>query len=479
MNLFKRKPISKIIAQAEYGPVQMKKVLGPTDLILLGIGAIIGAGLFSITGIAAAHHAGPAIILSFLVAAIGSAFAGLCYSELASMIPVSGSAYTYTYATLGEFVAWIIGWDLILEYAIGAATVSISWSAYLVSILNGFGIYPPPQLIASPWQQVTLSDGSQAYGLINLPAILIIALISWLLIIGVKESNLINKVVVFLKVAVVLIFILLGYAYIQPENHQPFIPENTGTFGEFGFSGIMRAAGIVFFAYIGFDMVSTAAQETRSPQRAVPIGIFGSLIICTLLYVLFAYVMTGLVNYKQLDVAAPVALAVDQTPYRWINGLVKLAILGGFTSVILVMLYGQSRIFYCMSRDGLLPSWFGQIHPKYQTPWHSSIALMCFVSLFGAFAPISFVSEMTSIGTLFAFILVCMAVMILRYVHPEYERPFRTPFSPITPLLGIATCISMMVFLNSDTWIRLGVWLLIGLVLYFSRKKGQNKAADH
>lgn len=473
MSLFSRKPIADIVAQAESGKVKMKRVLGASDLILLGIGAIIGAGLFSITGIAAANHAGPAIIISFIIAAIGSSFAALCYSELAGMIPVSGSAYTYTYATMGEFFAWVIGWDLILEYAIGAATVSISWSAYFISLLNDFNIVLPSHLIASPWQPTHLQDGSEAFGFINLPAVLILMAITWLLVRGVKETSVVNKIIVVLKVIVVLLFIVLGYAYIHPENHHPFIPENKGVFGEFGLSGIMRGAGIVFFAYIGFDMVSTAAQEVKAPQKSIPIGIFGSLFLCTLLYILAAYVLTGLVNYKDLTTPAPFALAIDQTPYLWMKWLIKLAILAGLTSVILALLYGQSRIFYSMAKDGFLPAWLTAVHPKYQTPWHASVAIMIFVSLFAAFAPLSLVGEMTSIGTLFAFILVSFGVMILRVLHPEYKRPFKVPLNPVLPILGILSSLSMMIFLSVGTWIRLVVWLLIGLGIYFgySRKK--------
>ncbi len=464
--MWTRKSLEQLQINEIESPQKLRRTLGPLQLILLGIGAIIGAGLFSITGIAAAESAGPAIIISFAIAALGSAFAGLCYSEMATMIPISGSAYTYAYATMGELMAWIIGWDLILEYAVGAATVSISWSAYLVSLLHDLGIYPPTQWLASPWQPVHLPDGSTVFGYVNVPAVLVVAVLSCVLIMGIKQSAFFNAIVVVLKVSVVIVFIGLGASYINPDNYHPFIPENTGTFGEFGWSGILHAAGVVFFAYIGFDAVSTAAQETKNPQRNMPIGIMGSLAVCTVLYMLFAIVMTGLVNYKDLDVAAPVALAIDKTPYAWLNDLVKLAILAGFTSVILVMLLGQSRILFAMSKDGLLPKIFSDLHPKYHTPWRSNLILMGFVALFGAFAPLKWVGEMTSIGTLLAFVIVCAAVLVLRRSHPEFPRQFRTPWVPTVPMLGILTCLLMMFSLDWTNWLRLFVWLLIGLSVY-------------
>ena len=467
MGLWSKKSLAELKAESEVETHQLKRALGPFHLVMLGIGAIIGAGLFSITGIAAADNAGPAIVISFIIAAIGCAFAGLCYSELAAMIPISGSAYTYAYASLGEFLAWIIGWSLVLEYAIGAATVSISWSAYVVSFLQDFGINLPTMLIASPWQPVLMPDGTSAYGIINLPAVLIITLVSLILIKGIRESSLINAIIVVIKVSVVLVFILIGFFYINPSNYVPFIPENTGTFGEFGWSGIFRAAATVFFAYIGFDAVSTATQETKNPQKAVPIGILGSLFICTALYILFSFVMTGMVNYKDLNVAAPVALAIEQTPFLWLIWLTKLAILIGLTSVILVFLMGQSRIFYVMARDGLLPKLFGDIHPRFHTPWKSNIILMIFVGLFGAFAPLSMVGHMTSLGTLLAFSIVCAGVMVLRYTDPDHPRPFRVPWVPFVPLMGIAVCLTMMLSLGLENWFRLILWLLVGLFIYF------------
>lgn len=471
MSLFVRKPMDALLKEAsETGSHTLKRTLGAGGLIALGIGAIIGAGLFSITGMAAANHAGPAITISFVVAALGCLFAGLCYAEFASMIPVAGSAYTYSYATMGEFIAWIIGWDLVLEYAVGAATVGISWSRYLVKFLEGFGITLPHDLTVGPW------DG----GIINLPAVSIIVLMSLLLIKGTKESAFVNAIIVGLKVAVVLVFIFLGWKYINNDNYNPYIPDNTGDFGHFGFSGIIRAAAIVFFAYIGFDAVSTAAQEAKNPKRDMPIGILGSLAICTILYLLFAHVMTGVTNYTSFagkDGIAPVAVAIEHMgkanesgvivqDYPWLNRAILVAILAGYSSVILVMLMGQSRVFFSMSKDGLIPRVFSSVNPKTQTPAKSNLLFMAFVSLFAAFVPARVVGEMTSIGTLFAFILVCVGVWVMRRKMPELPRAFKTPLVPLIPILGIGVCLFMMVFLPMDTWIRLIVWMLIGLDIY-------------
>lgn len=470
MSLFVRKPLNQLLAEASDSEKGLKRTLGPWSLIALGIGAIIGAGLFSITGGAAATNAGPAITLSFVVAGLGCAFAGLCYAEFSSMIPIAGSAYTYSYATMGEFIAWIIGWDLVLEYAVGAATVSISWSRYFGRFLEGFDIHLPAEIMGGPW------DG----GLINLPAVFIVVLMSLLLVKGTSESAKVNAVIVGLKVSVVLIFIILGWGYINNSNYEPYIPDNTGKFGEFGFSGIIRAAAIVFFAYIGFDAVSTAAQEAKNPKKDMPIGILGSLAICTVLYILFAHVMTGVTNYTSFagkDGIAPVAVAIDhmgtvgadgqlQPDYPWLNRAIIVAILAGYASVILVMLLGQSRVFFSMSKDGLIPKVFSEIHPKFRTPARSNILFLLFVSLFAAFVPARVVGEMTSIGTLFAFILVCIGVMVMRKKMPDAPRAFRTPLVPLVPLLGIVTCFFMMAFLPLDTWIRLIVWMLIGFDIY-------------
>ena len=460
----------------ESGKSTLKRSLGAFNLVALGVGVIIGAGLFSLTGIAAANHAGPAVTLSFVVAAVGCAFSALCYAEFAAMVPVAGSAYTYAYATLGELFAWIIGWDLILEYSVGAATVAISWSQYLTRFLAKYGLHLPPQLVQSPFESLTLADGSVVTGFINLPAVLVVVLVSAIVIRGTQGSAVFNALVVSLKVLVVLVFIAFGWQYIDPANYSPYIPPNTGVFGEFGISGIFRGAGVVFFVFIGFDIVATMAQETKNPQRNMPIGILGSLIVCTVLFVLFGYVMTGLANYTEFkNSAAPVAIAIEKTPYQWLSQAIILAILIGYTSVILVDLLGQSRVFFSMSRDGLLPRAFSDIHPRFQTPWRSNILLCIFISLFAGLVPIRVVGEMTSIGTLLAFILVCLGILILRKRQPDAPRAFRTPWVPVVPILGILTCAAMMLSLPLDTWIRLIVWLAVGLVIYFAYGKKRSK----
>jgi APA family basic amino acid/polyamine antiporter len=471
MSLFAVKPLDAILADAE--KESLKRTLGPVQLVALGIGAIIGAGLFSLTGIAAANNAGPAVVISFIVAAIGCAFAGLCYSEFSTMIPIAGSAYTYAYATMGELMAWIIGWDLVLEYAVGAGTVAVSWSAYVVSFFKDFGIDIPPQLASSPFEPLTLPGTNIAIqGYINLPALFVVVMISALLMIGIQESARANAIIVALKVTVVIIFIVLGWASIKPENYTPFIPPNTGAVGAFGWSGVLRAAGIVFFAFIGFDAVSTAAQETKNPQKHMPVGIIGSLAVCTLLYVLFAHVLTGIVPYRELQSAAPVAVAIDRTPYMWLRPAIKLAIIAGYTSVILVMLLGQSRVFFSMSRDRLLPKLFSDIHPKFRTPWRSNLLFMVLTGAVAALAPISVLGEMTSIGTLFAFVLVCIGVIIMRRTHPGTHRPFRTPGVPLVPVLGVGFNLVMMYFLGWTNWLRLFIWMALGMIVYFkySRK---------
>ncbi|MFA6151034.1 MAG: amino acid permease [Chitinophagaceae bacterium] len=453
---------------ADTGANVLKRNLNGISLIAIGIGVIIGAGIFSLTGIAAANNAGPAVIISFLLAAVGCAFSALCYAELASMVPVSGSAYTYTYATLGEMFAWIIGWDLILEYSVGAATVAISWSQYLIKFLSRFNIHLPAQLVSSPFEKITLNDGTTSYGIINLPAVLVVVFVTSIIIRGIKGSAIFNAIVVALKISVILAFIILGWKYIDPANYFPFIPPNTGEFGHFGWSGIFRGAGLVFFVFIGFDIVATMAQETKNPKRNLPLGILGSLIVCTILFILFAYVLTGLVNYKEfLNNAAPVALAIEKTPYIWLSFAVLSAILIGYTSVILVDLLGQSRVFYTMSKDGLLPPVFSRLHPKFATPYQSNILLSVFISLFAGFVPISVVGEMTSIGTLLAFVMVCVGVLILRKKQPHMPRSFKTPFVPLVPILGILTCLTLMVSLPLETWLRLIIWLAIGFIIYF------------
>lgn len=478
MALFSKKSIPQLISESEEGADTLKRTLGVGALVALGIGVIIGAGLFSITGLAAGYNAGPAVTIAFLIAALGCAFAGLCYAEFASMIPVAGSAYTYSYATMGEFIAWIIGWDLVLEYSVGAATVAISWSRYLKKFLHGIGIQIPDSWVMSPFDTVTLADGSVVHGIMNFPAVIIVVLMSLLLIKGTQESSFVNNIIVALKIMVVLLFIGLGWSYINPQNYVPYIPENTGVFGEFGWSGIARAAGIIFFAYIGFDAVSTAAQEAKNPKRDMPIGILLSLAICTVLYVLFAHVMTGLANYKEFqgqDGIAPVAVAVEHTPFKWLNQAIILAILAGYSSVIMVLLMGQTRVFYSMSKDGLLPDFFSHVHKRFKTPHRSNIFFMIFVSLFAAFVPARVVGEMTSIGTLFAFILVCIGVLVMRKTMPDAPRSFKTPLVPLVPILGILTCTAMMISLPLDTWIRLIVWMAIGLLLYFAYSRKHSK----
>lgn len=484
MGLFIRKPFSMLQAEAnESGAKSLKRVLGAWSLVALGVGVIIGAGLFSITGTVAAGYTGPAITLSFAIAAIGCCFAGLCYAEFASMIPVAGSAYTYSYATMGELIAWIIGWDLVLEYTVAAITVSISWSRYLVVFLEGVGINLPHALTACPW------DG----GIINIPAFLIVVLMSIFLIRGTEGSSIFNGFIVFLKVAVILTFVVLGWKYINAENYTPYIPANTGTLGEFGLSGVLRGAAIVFFAFLGFDAVSTAAQETKNPKRDMPIGILMSLLICTILYMVFAHVMTGVAHYTDFagqQGIAPVAVAIDHMghadaagiihpDYPWLNRAIVLAILFGYCSVIMVTLLGQSRVFLSMSRDGLLPPFFSHINEKFRTPARSNLLFMIIVGLLAAFVPARVAGEMTSIGTLFAFTLVCAAVLIVRKSMPEVHRAFKTPFVPVVPILGILTCLCMMLFLPADTWIRLVLWMLIGLDIYACYGVKHSKLEQH
>lgn len=477
MSIWKRKSLSVLLSEATESEKGLKRTLSATSLVALGIGAIIGAGLFSLTGIAAAEHAGPAVTISFVLAAVGCAFAGLCYAEFASMIPVAGSAYTYSYATMGEFMAWIIGWDLVLEYALGAATVGVSWSRYFLELLNKFGIHLPSELVCSPWETLKLGDGTVVEGgIINLPAVFIVTMLSLLLIRGTKESAGMNNFLVILKVAVVILFIVLGWNYVDEANYVPYIPENTGVKGVFGWSGIAAGAATVFFAFIGFDAVSTAAQEAKNPQKGMPIGILGSLIVCTILYVLFAHVMTGLVPYYEFaGDAKPAATAFAQTPYGFLQTGLIIAILAGYTSVILVMLMGQSRVFYTMSNDGLLPPFFGKIHPKFRTPWKTNLFFMVFVSLFAGFVPVSDLGHMVSIGTLLAFVLVCIGVLVMRKRMPEAPRSFKTPLVPFVPLAGILVCLFLMYSLPMESWLRLIVWMALGIVLYFIYGKKNSK----
>ncbi len=447
--------------------LELRRALGPWHLVALGIGAIIGAGIFVITGQAAAQYAGPGIVLSFVIAGLGSAFAGLCYAEFASMIPVSGSAYTYTYATLGKFMGWVIGWDLVLEYLAAGGAVSVGWSAYFVAFMKDYGLTVPAALSSAP-VAIDPNGGLMLTGaIINVPAVALIVFLSTLLIVGIRASAGFNNAMVLIKVTIVLAVILFGLPLIKMENLTPFIPENTGTWGQFGWSGVLRASGVIFFAYIGFDAVSVAAQEARNPQRDMPIGILGSLAICTLLYILMALTVTGLANYKDLGVAHPVSFAVEQAgSIAWLEPFVNIAAVVGLATVVLVLLYGQSRIFYAMASDGLLPPLFAAVHPKFRTPYRGTLITMVFASLLGGVLPLSILGELVSIGTLAAFVLVSIGVMVLRWTKPNLRRPFRTPFVPVVPLLSIFVCGAMMVWLPGDTWIRLAVWFFIGLVIY-------------
>src|SRR5436305_5195072 len=483
-NLFARKPLDKLMEEAqEVGEHSLKRSLGPMNLVALGIGGIIGAGLFVRTAAAIADRAGPSVVLAFIVAGIGCAFAGLCYAEFASMIPVAGSAYTYSYATMGEFVAWIIGWDLILEYAVAAATVSTAWSEYANRVLGWFDKSIPYQWTHSPFEH----DPTGLYGMINIPAVFILLLLTLLLIRGTKESAFVNGLIVILKVSIVLLFIGIGWGFINPTNHTPMIPAPTTyvtpqgiTHAYGGILGILGAAGVVFFAYIGFDAVSTAAQEARNPKRDMPIGILGSLAFCTVLYVLFSYVLSGIATVDDFRTAgreASVAFAITKymTGFEWLSKLVTVAILAGFSSVILVMLLGQSRVFYTMSHDGLVPKIFSDVHPRSKTPWTSNILSFVFTGLFAAFIPEDIVGEMTSIGTLFAFMLVCAGVWFLRTRRPDLERAFKVPALPVVSILGIIVCGAMIYGLGWTNWMRLIVWLVIGLILYFSYGKNHSR----
>jgi basic amino acid/polyamine antiporter, APA family len=471
-----RKSVADIVGSADVeGGHSLSKTLGATSITAMGIGAIIGAGIFVLTGTAAAQFAGPSIVLSFVLGGIACAFVGLCYSELAAMLPVCGSSYTYTYATLGEIFAWIIGWDLILEYAMGAATVAVGWSGYIVSLLHNVGINFPPVLSTAPGTVIKLADGTTATGIVNLPAVLIIAILTTLLVLGTKESARLNNIMVAVKLVVVVAFIALGVFFIKPANWHPFIPPNTGEFGNFGMSGILRGSAVVFFAFIGFDAVSTAAQEAKKPQRDMPIGILGSLVICTLLYILVAGVLTGLVPYAELNVPDPIAKGVDAIGLTWFSVLIKIGALTGLTTVILVLLYGQSRIFFTMSQDGLLPPLFARVHPRLQTPHRSQMLIGTVVAIVAALTPIGVLGEMVSIGTLFAFILVCGAVIYLRRSDSDALRPFRVPGVPVLPVLGILFCLLLMVGLPLVTWLRLLVWLVIGMVIYLTYGRHHSK----
>ena len=447
----------------------LKRALGPWHLISLGIGCIIGAGIFVLTGHAAAGYAGPGVVISFAIAGLGCLFAGLCYSEFASMIPVAGSAYTYTYATLGRFLAWIIGWNLVLEYLAAGSTVAVGWSGYLNNFLTGLGIPIPAALASAPLAGHGFADMTATGSIVNLPAVLIVAFVTWILIVGVKTSANFNNAMVVIKLTIVLVVIFACFSYIVPANHTPFIPPNTGEVGHFGWTGVFRATGVIFFAYIGFDAVSVAAQEARNPQRDIPLGMLGSLIICTVLYMLMSYVLTGIAPYASLNVPHPVSEAVEHLPgTRWLAPYVNIGAIVGLASVVLVLLLGQSRVFYAMSRDGLVPKIFSEIHPRFRTPWKGNMVTGLFCALLAGALPIDILGELVSIGTLAAFTIVCVGVMVLRVRAPNARRPFRTPLVWVTAPLGIFMCVFMMVFLPGDTWLRLIAWTVIGLGIYFT-----------
>lgn len=489
MGYFSKKDINTLLQDAEGH--KLKRTLGVGNLIALGIGAIIGAGLFVRTAAAAGEHAGNAVTMSFMIAALGCAFAGLCYAEFASMIPIAGSAYTYAYATMGEMVAWIIGWALILEYALGAATVSIAWSEYLNKLLGGV---VPYEWCHSPLESIKLADGTMVSGIMNLPALVILLILSLLLIRGTHESAKVNAVIVFVKVAIVLVFIAIGWNFINPANHTPYmIPADAppalkpdGSFFDYsdfwrhGWGGVLTGAGIVFFAFIGFDAVSTAAQEAKNPKKDMPIGILGSLVICTFLYILFSHVLTGVAPYTDFvkegkEASVVFAISEYMPGYGWLATLVTVAILAGFSSVILVMLLGQSRVFYSMSHDGLLPKAFSELHPKYHTPYKSNLILFLFVGAFAAFIPGSVAGDLTSIGTLLAFVLVSAGIWILRRTNPDIKRPFKTPLVPLVPILGILVCLSMIIGLPGPTLMSAFFWMLLGLVVYLVYSKNHSK----
>ena len=493
-NLLLTKPLEMLLSEAsETGEHSLKRVLGPINLIMLGVGAIIGAGIFVLTGSAAARYAGPGIVISYILAGVACAFAGLCYAEFASLIPIAGSAYTYGYATLGEIFAWIIGWDLILEYAFGAATVASGWSSTLIAFLQDYGIRIPPQICDTPgsiwvlfeqrWVPITTLTGKgidlnalpHVTAHFNLLAFLAIIVVTTILVVGIQESANLNTTIVFVKLFAVVTFIAVSAGYVFHHHAQtvanltPFIPPS------YGWSGVIRAAGVVFFAYIGFDAVSTAAQEAKNPQRDMPIGILGSLLICTVLYILVSFLLTGTVHYTRLNVGAPVSLAIRETGVRWGSYMVNAGALAGLSTVMLVMLLGQSRVFYSMSRDGLLWKWAGDIHPKFRTPWKSSIVVGLFVAVFAAVVPIGILGELVSIGTLLAFVIVCAGIWILRVRKPELHRPFKTPMVPFVPIMGMLVSLLMMVFLPWETWLRMIIWLAIGMVIYFTYGRHHSK----
>lgn len=474
--LFIRKSLENLFKEAESNEYGLRRHLTAWNLVLLGIGCVVGAGIFVLTGTAAANFAGPSLVISFILSAFACVLAGLCYAEFASMIPISGSAYTYAYATMGEFVAWIIGWDLILEYLFGAATVAVGWGGYMSSFLSDVGIVLPKAISDCPF--VIDANGWHATGsLINFPAVFIVMLVTALLVIGIKETAKFNNIIVLIKVTVILLFIGFGLSHIHTGNWTPFIPENTGQWGHFGWSGILTGAGVIFFAYIGFDAISTTAQETINPKRDMPIGILASLGVCTLLYIAVTLTLTGIVNYKDLNVAAPIALAIDRMgpALQWLRPIIKIGAIAGLTSVVLVLLLGQSRVFFTMANDGLLWKFFSKVHPKYRTPYITTIVTGCTCALISGIFPIGFLGEMVSIGTLLAFIIVCIGIIILRRSAPDAPRSFKTPWVPFVPIMGVLVCSVEMASLPLGTWIRLVSWMAIGFVIYFTYSRKHSK----
>lgn len=470
MDFFKRKTIAEFKRDEEESGshTSLLPILGPYSLIAIGIGAIIGAGIFVITGVVAAEYAGPGIIVSLIIAGFGCLFAGLCYAEFASMIPVSGSAYSYAYATMGKGIAWLIGLSLMLEYLFAAASVAVGWSGYFSSFAKGLGWDIPESLRSAPLTSIDGHSLTTTGAIINLPAVLLVAVLSVILISGVRHSARATNLMVLVKVGVIVLFIVAGAFYVDAGNWVPFIPENTGDSGHYGWSGVMRGAGVIFVAYLGFDAVSTASQEARNPQRDMPIAILGSLLICTILYISVAAVLTGLISYKELNVPNPIYVAVANVgpALSWLTPIINIGALVGLTSVTFVLIYAQPRIFYAMSRDGMLPPLFSKIHPKFRTPYMGIIVTALCAGTLAGLLPIGLLAEMNSIGTLFAFIVVCAGVMILRRTNPELPRTFRVPFVPLFPLLGIATCGYMMISLSLGAWLRLVIWLVIGMVFY-------------
>lgn len=490
MNLFRRRSVADLQAEV-IKDLSLHRALGPLNLTALGIGAVIGAGIFVLTGKAAAEYAGPAIVFSFILAGIACGFAGLCYAEFSAMIPVSGSAYTYSYATLGEFVAWIIGWDLILEYLFASATVAVGWSGYVVSFLKDLGITIPTAFTSAPYNHVAPADAGwnmwrifhegwvHTGAVLNVPAMLIVAFITILLVLGIKESATFNNIIVAVKITVILSFIAIGIACINRENWQPFVPPAVDA-GHFGWGGVLRAAGVIFFAYIGFDAVSTAAQEARNAQRDMPIGILGSLTICTFLYIVVALVLTGIIKYTRLNVPDPIAVAIDSLGHSvaWLRPIIKVGAIAGLSSVVLVMMMGQPRIFYAMSKDGLLPPVFSSVHPKFRTPWLATLLTGFVAMMVAGLFPIGLLGELVSIGTLLAFAIVCIGVLVLRFTDPEIKRPFRTPLFWLVCPLGAGFCFFLMYGLPRDTWARLFVWMAIGLVVYFFYGRRHSKLVE-